>query len=64
MSALVGFVVGYIVGSRAGSQGFDRVEQAVRDLRDSEEFRGFLSEVKLHVKETVQLAARGGRGDI
>jgi hypothetical protein len=55
MSALFGFVVGYIVGARAGSQGFERVEQALRDIRDSEEFRSFLDVLRDHAKQTAQV---------
>lgn len=55
MSALFGFLVGYVVGARAGSQGFDRVEQAVRDIRDSEEFRSLLGVLREHAKDTVRI---------
>ncbi len=54
MKLLVGFAVGYVVGARAGSQGFDRVEQTVRDLRQSEEFRSFLAELRVHATETAR----------
>lgn len=53
MSTLFGFVVGYIVGARAGSQGFDRVEAALREIYESEEFRSFVEVVKSHAKGTV-----------
>lgn len=52
MSTLFGFIVGYIVGARAGSEGFDRLEQAVRDIRDSEEFRNFLTVLRGHAQGT------------
>lgn len=55
MSALFGFVVGYVVGARAGSPGFERVEQALRDIRESDEFRGFLQVLRIHAKETARI---------
>lgn len=54
MKLVVGFVVGYVVGARAGSQGFERVERAVRDVRESDEFQGFLTELQTHVRETAR----------
>lgn len=54
MKLLVGFAVGYFVGARAGSQGFERVERAVRDVRESEEFQGFLAELQVHLRETAR----------
>lgn len=58
MSALFGFVVGYVVGARAGSSGFDRVEHAVRELCDSEEFQRVVEALKAHAKETAQVMNR------
>ncbi len=55
MSALVGFVVGYVLGARNGGPGFERVEQAAREIRESDEFRRFLGALRSHVKETAQL---------
>lgn len=55
MSALFGFVVGYVVGARAGSPGFERVEQALRDILSSDEFRGFLDVLRNHARETAQV---------
>lgn len=54
MSALFGFVVGYVVGARAGSEGFARLEQAWRDVRESREFRDFVQLVRTHVLGTLQ----------
>ena len=54
MSTLFGFVVGYIVGARAGSEGYARLEQAWRDVRDSKEFRDFLALVRSHALGTFQ----------
>lgn len=53
MSTIFGFVVGYIVGARAGSEGIERLEQAVRDIRDSDEFRNFTALLKSHLVGTI-----------
>ena len=63
MSTVFGFVVGYVVGARAGNPGFERVERALRDLRNSEEFRGFLLALKVHARETAQLLSERLQGD-
>lgn len=54
MSALFGFVVGYVVGARAGSEGYARLEQAWRDVRNSREFQDFVELVRSHVLGTLQ----------
>ncbi len=54
MSALFGFVVGYVVGARAGNDGFERLEQAWRDIRQSDEFRNFLELVRTHVSGSLK----------
>lgn len=58
MKLLLGFVVGYVVGAKAGSAGFDRVEGAVRELRDSEEYQRAVDALRAHARETVQTMSR------
>lgn len=50
MGTLFGFVVGYIVGARAGGEDFDEVVDAVRAIRSSEEFQALIDVVVAHVK--------------
>lgn len=57
MGTLFGFAVGYILGARAGSESFDRVVEAFREVRDSEEFRAFVEVVRAHVKGTATVVA-------
>lgn len=52
MGTLFGFVVGYVVGARAGSRGFDEVVEALRDVRDSDEFRAFVDVIRHHARST------------
>ena len=58
MGTLFGFVVGYIVGARAGSQGFEEVVDALRTVRDSEEFQALGEVVREHVKGTAGTVGR------
>ena len=58
MKLLLGFALGYVVGAKAGSAGFDRVEAAVRELRDSEEYHRVVDAVVEHAKETAQVMNR------
>lgn len=65
MSTLFGFVVGYVVGARGGSASWGRVEQALRDIRQSDEFHNLVDVLKDHVRGTVsvvndRLAAEDG----
>ena len=43
MGTLFGFVVGYVVGARAGSAGFDELVDSWRAIRESEEFTAFIA---------------------
>lgn len=57
MGTLFGFVVGYVLGAKAGSQGFDRLQHAWNDLRSSPEFRDFLGLLGSHLRGTLRTAA-------
>jgi hypothetical protein len=39
MGMLVGFVVGYLVGSRAGREGLEELTKAWATIRESDEFK-------------------------
>jgi hypothetical protein len=54
MGTLFGFAVGYIVGARAGSQGFDEVVEALRTVRDSDEFQALQEVLRTHVRGSVR----------
>lgn len=57
MGTLFGFVVGYVIGARSGSKSFDEVVDALRAIRDSEEFRALLDVVRRHVRSTAREVA-------
>jgi hypothetical protein len=48
------FAVGYVIGARAGSQDFDDVVQAVHEIRQSEEFGGFVTALRSHLSHTLR----------
>ncbi len=54
MSALFGFIVGYVVGARAGNDGFDKLEEAWREIRRSDEFRSLLELARSHLSGTLK----------
>lgn len=65
MTTLFGFIVGYIVGARAGNEGWVRVEQAVKDIRESDEFRNLIAVLRDHLRGTVQIVNdRLAAGDV
>jgi hypothetical protein len=39
---LIGFAVGYMVGARAGQEGFSRLIDAAKSIASSDEFRGLV----------------------
>ena len=63
MGTLFGFAVGYILGARAGENGYDEVVRSVRAIRQSEEFRGFVSAMKEHGRHIVREVSGRVTGD-
>ena len=43
MGALIGFILGYIVGAKAGPEGYDEVVRSIRTLMESEEWKGLVA---------------------
>jgi hypothetical protein len=54
MGTLFGFAVGYVIGARAGNEGFDDLLRAFSAIRESEEYRGFMATLREHVLHTVR----------
>ncbi|MBV8982572.1 MAG: hypothetical protein JO086_16860 [Acidimicrobiia bacterium] len=54
MGTLFGFAVGYVIGARAGSEGFDDLLRAMSAIRQSEEYRGFVTSLREHVMHTLR----------
>jgi len=57
MGVLLAFLVGYVIGARAGAQDFDDVVRAVEELRDSEEVRDLLKVLRSHAAHTLRSTA-------
>ena len=53
MGTLFGFAVGYVIGARAGSEGFDDLLRGLAAIRESEEYRGFMTSLREHVIHTL-----------
>ena len=54
MGTLFGFAVGYVIGARAGNEGFDDLLRALSAIRRSEEYQGFMASLREHVFHTVR----------
>lgn len=64
MGIVLAFAVGYVVGARSGTRGYDEVVSSLKAVRDSEEFQAFLAAMRSHVSFTLQdLSVRIGDGD-
>ena len=48
MDLLFVFAVGYAMGSRAGGESLDEVIEAVRAIRESDEFHDFVTAMRKH----------------
>ncbi len=59
MGVLLAFAVGYVVGARAGEEGYQDVVDAISAIRRSEEFQAFVDALRRHAGATLeQLAQR------
>ena len=48
MGLLLVFAAGYVMGARAGGESLDEVVDAMRAIRESEEFHDFLKAMRTH----------------
>jgi hypothetical protein len=53
MEILVAFAVGYFIGARAGSEGFDDVVNSFQAVRESDEFKGLVAALRSHASHTL-----------
>jgi hypothetical protein len=60
MEAIIGFVAGYLVGSREGKAGLDRLRTSWDAIRTSPEVRRLAGEAAVLAEATLRRAASGG----
>jgi hypothetical protein len=63
MEAIIGFVAGYLTGSREGREGLERLRTSWHAIRTSPEVRKLASEAAVLAESVVRRAASGGLGD-
>ncbi len=64
MEAIVGFVAGYLVGTREGRDGLDRLRSSWNSIRTSPEVRRLASEAVTVAEMAVRRASSGGFGGL
>lgn len=57
MGVALAFAVGYLVGANTGRESYDEVIDALKGVRDSDEFRGLVAAVRSHVSATLHQLA-------
>jgi hypothetical protein len=62
MEAIIGFVAGYLTGSRDGREGLERLRTSWHAIRTSPEVRKLVSEAAVLAESVVRRAASGGLG--
>ena len=63
METIVGFVAGYLVGTREGKDGLDRLRSSWHSIRTSPEVRKLAAEAMTVAEMAVrQVSSRGGLG--
>jgi hypothetical protein len=65
METIVGFVAGYLVGTREGKDGLDRLRSSWRSIRTSPEVRKLVGEAVTMAEMAVrQVSGRGSLGGL
>ena len=54
MGLLLVFAAGYVMGARAGGESLDEVVDAMRAIRESEEFHDFLKAMRTHTAHSLR----------
>lgn len=54
MGLLLVFAAGYVMGARGGGESLDDVVDAVRAIRDSEEFHDFVKALRTHTAHSLR----------
>jgi hypothetical protein len=57
MGVLIGFLFGYVVGAKAGPEGYERLQEAWQSITESAEFQGLVATATAFVQDAL---ARGG----
>lgn len=62
METIIGFLAGYLVGSREGKAGLERLKTSVNAIRSSPEVRRMASDAIVLAEQVVRRAPVGGIG--
>jgi hypothetical protein len=62
METIIGFVVGFIVGTREGKDGLDRLRKSWHSIRTSPEAHRLVREATTVAESVARQAAKGGLG--
>ena len=60
METIIGFVAGYLVGSRDGREGLERLRTSWRAIRTSPEVHRLVADTVVVAESTLRRAATGG----
>lgn len=64
MEAIIGFVIGYLVGVGEGPGGLDRVRSSVQSIRESPQLRELTAEAVAFAAPLVKQVVAGGGGAV
>jgi hypothetical protein len=62
METIIGFLAGYLVGTREGKAGLERLKTSVNAIRSSPEVRRMASDAMVLAEQVVRRAPAGGIG--
>ncbi len=60
METIIGFLAGYLVGTREGKAGLERLKASVNAIRSSPEVRKMASDAMVLAEQAVRRAPAGG----
>ena len=62
METIIGFVAGYLVGTREGKDGLERLKTSWRAITSSPEVRKMASDAMIMAEQVIKRAPAGGIG--
>jgi len=63
VGTLFGFAVGYLLGARAGNEGYEELVRSAKAILDSEEFQSFLGILRDHARHGLRQLSDWVGGD-
>ena len=63
METIIGFAVGFVIGTRQGREGMERLRASIQEIAGSDEVRALIGQAVALAAPVAQAAIRSARGE-